>query len=51
LIALKAVTYFEDIDEAADPPKLVKPLPLNKIKQSISSAVIHTSKEFPKDIR
>jgi hypothetical protein len=48
LVALKAVSYFEDIDETVDPPKLVKPLPLKKIKQRISTAVMHTSKVFAK---
>ncbi|MEO6454646.1 MAG: nucleotidyl transferase AbiEii/AbiGii toxin family protein [Ginsengibacter sp.] len=50
LIALKAVSYFEDIDETADPPKLVKPLTVKKIKQRISNAVTHTSKVFVKEI-
>lgn len=35
LIVLKAVTYFDDIDEDADPPKLLQPLPLAAIKKRI----------------
>jgi hypothetical protein len=35
LIALKAVTYFEDIDENTDPPKLLQPLSLPAIKKRI----------------
>ncbi len=39
LIALKAVTYFDDIDENTDPPKLLLPLPLAAIKKRILHAV------------
>ena len=35
LIALKAVTYFEDIDEDTDPPRLMQPLSLAAIKKRI----------------
>ena len=38
LIALKAVTYFDDIDENTDPPKLLQPLPLAVIKKRILHA-------------
>lgn len=38
LIALKAVTYFEDIDENTDPPKMLHPLPLAAIKKRILHA-------------
>ena len=38
LIALKAVTYFDDIDENTDPPKLLHPLPLAAIKKRILDA-------------
>ena len=38
LIALKAVTYFDDIDENTDPPKLLQPLPLAAIKKRILHA-------------
>lgn len=46
LIALKALSYFDDIDENVDAPRLIKPLPLKKIRQRISKAVIHTNKIF-----
>ncbi len=39
LIALKAVTYFDDIDENIDPPKLLQPLPLTLIKKRILHAI------------
>lgn len=38
MIALKAITYFDDIDEAIDPPKLLQPLPLADIKKRILNA-------------
>jgi len=38
MIALKAITYFDDIDEAIDPPKLLQPLPLADIKKRILTA-------------
>ncbi len=38
LIALKAVTYFDDIDENTDPPKLLQPLPMAVIKKRILHA-------------
>jgi hypothetical protein len=46
MMALKAVNYFEDIDENLDPPKLIEPLKLAKIKQRIQEAVVHTNKLF-----
>jgi hypothetical protein len=46
LIALKALSYFDDIDEAIELPKLLKPLPVKKIKQRISEAVFKTNKVF-----
>ena len=39
MIALKALGYFDDIDENIDPPKLLKPLPLDKIKKRILKAI------------
>lgn len=38
MIALKAITYFDDIDEAIDPPKMLQPLPLADIKKRILNA-------------
>ena len=35
LIPLKALNYFDDIDENIDAPKLKKPLPMKKIKESL----------------
>ena len=39
LIALKAISYFEDIDPDIDPPKLIQPLPLDTIKKRILKAI------------
>ena len=38
MIALKAVNFFDDIDEKMDPPKMKKPLSLNEIKKRIQTA-------------
>ena len=38
MIAMKAINYFDDIDEAIDPPKLLQPLPLTEIKKRIQTA-------------
>ena len=38
MIAMKAVNFFDDIDENIDPPKLLKPLPLKKIIARIQEA-------------
>lgn len=46
LIPLRAVSYFDDIDPAIDPPKLRAKLPLDKIKKRISDSVIHSHKKF-----
>ena len=46
VIALRAITYFDDIDPNIDPPKLVTPLPLEKIKKRIVDAVLHSNKTF-----
>ena len=46
MIALKALGYFEDIDEAIDPPKLVKPLPLPLIKKRILAGIKNPFKRF-----
>jgi hypothetical protein len=40
LIALKAITYFDDIDESTDSPKLLQPLPLATIKKRILHAAL-----------
>ena len=46
LIAMKAVSYFGDIDENMDPPKLLKPLKLKQIIARINEACLHTNKIF-----
>lgn len=39
IVALKALTYFDDIDLDIDPPKMKDRLPLSEIKQRILEAV------------
>ncbi len=46
LIAVKALTFFGDIDPNVDPPKMRKALPLEKIKSRINKAVDNASKVF-----
>ena len=46
LIPLKAINYFDDIDENMDPPKLLKPLALNEIKKRIQDATLHPNKVY-----
>ncbi len=46
LVALKALSFFGDIDESIDPPKLLKPIPLKKIKARIYKAVTNADKIF-----
>ena len=46
LIPIKAINYFDDIDETIDPPKLLSPLPLSEIKKRIQSATLHPHKIF-----
>jgi hypothetical protein len=46
LIALRAVTYFDDIDENMDPPKLLHPLKTEQIKKRIRDAVLKPGKIF-----
>lgn len=50
LIPLKAVNYFDDIDENIDPPKLLNPVSLKQIKQRINDAVLHSTKVFKDDL-
>lgn len=38
MIAMKAITFFDEIDENIDPPKLLNPLPLAEIKKRILAA-------------
>lgn len=46
MLALKAINYFDDIDETIDPPKLRQPLPLKKIIQRIQDATQFPDKMF-----
>lgn len=46
MVAIKALNHFDDIDENIDPPKLLIPLPLSKIKQRIQDATLHADKIF-----
>ncbi|MBX2944980.1 MAG: nucleotidyl transferase AbiEii/AbiGii toxin family protein [Cyclobacteriaceae bacterium] len=46
LIALRAVSYFDDIDPSVDPPKLPVKLSLEKIKKRISQSVLHSKRRF-----
>lgn len=46
LIPLKALNYFDDIDESVDPPKLLRPVILKDIKRRINDAVLHAGKKF-----
>ena len=39
MIVLKAISFFDEIDPNIDPPKLIKPLPLNHIKKRILKAI------------
>ena len=46
MIAMKAVNYFDEIDENIDPPKLLKPLLLKEIKKRIQEATQKPNKIF-----
>jgi hypothetical protein len=46
MIAMKAINYFDDIDESMDPPKMQKPVPLDAIKKGITTATLHSGKIF-----
>ena len=46
MIALKAVNFFDDIDENIDPPKLASPLPFGQIKKRIQAATLKANKTF-----
>ena len=46
MIAMKAINFFDDIDENTDPPKLLTPLPLEKIKKRIQEATLKPGKIF-----
>ena len=46
MIALKAISYFEDIDFAIDPPVMVNPIKPKEIKNRIISAIENPGKRF-----
>ncbi len=46
LIAVKALTFFGDIDPDVDPLKMRKALPLDKIKMRLNKAVDNATKVF-----
>lgn len=46
MIALKALTYFDDIDVSIDPPKTRQPLPLSSIRHRIGQAALHPKRIF-----
>jgi hypothetical protein len=46
VIALRAITFFDDIDPDIDPPKMLKPISIDKIKKRITDAVISSNKTF-----
>jgi len=46
MVAVKAINYFDEIDESIDPPKLLKPLPFSQIKQRIQEATLKANKVF-----
>lgn len=46
LIALKAVNYFDDLDETFDPPRLLRPVSIAEIKTRIQDATLHSKRIF-----
>ena len=46
MIALKAVNYFDEIDENIDPPKLRHPITVKQIKTRIQDATKNPFKIF-----
>jgi len=46
IVALKALTYFDDIDPNLDPPKMKDRLPLSEIKKRILKAVADPGQIF-----
>lgn len=46
MIAMKALNYFDDIDENTDPPNLLNPITLKQIKKRIEDATQKPSKIF-----
>jgi hypothetical protein len=46
MIAMKAINYFDEIDESIDPPKLLSPLTIKEIKKRIQEASQKPNKIF-----
>lgn len=46
MIAMKAVNFFDEIDESIDPPKLLTPISLQQIKKRIQEATQQPTKVF-----
>jgi hypothetical protein len=46
VIALRAITYFDDIDPNIDPPKMIKQINIEQIKVRIIEAVLRSNKIF-----
>ena len=46
MIAVKAVNFFNDIDESIDPPQLLNPLKVSQIRKRIGEATLKSSKIF-----
>ncbi len=46
LIALKAISYFNDIDPEIDPPRMKHSLSMNALQKRITEAVLHPYKTF-----
>jgi hypothetical protein len=49
MIAMKAINFFDDIDENMDPPKILKPLPFKKIKDRIREATQSPDRIFKQE--
>jgi Nucleotidyl transferase AbiEii toxin, Type IV TA system len=46
MIAMKAINFFDEIDESIDPPKLLKPITLAQIRKRIQEATQKPTKVF-----
>ena len=46
MIAMKALNYFDEIDENIDPPKMLKPITVGQIKKRIQDATQKPTKVF-----
>ena len=46
VIALKALNYFDDIDEEMDPPKMIVPISIIEIKTRIKASILNPNITF-----